>query len=146
MIIRAFELWSMPEVQVLAVLIGDRARLELAYSLMLALPGAPVLRYGEEIGMGENLRLRERNSIRTPMQWSAEENAGFSTAKELVRPVIDKGPYRYGEVNVEEHGLPQAGHIAISYNGKDYDLDVKSEPAANAEKVVICIQASGRAL
>src|SRR3954453_7985192 len=54
----------------LAPMLGDRRRLELAYSLMFSLPGAPVLRYGEEIGMGDNLRLRERNAIRTPMQWS----------------------------------------------------------------------------
>ena len=49
---------------------GDRRRLELAYSLMMALPGTPVLRYGDEIGMGDNLRLPERNCARTPMQWS----------------------------------------------------------------------------
>ena len=61
-----------------APMLGDRRRLELAYSLLFALPGAPVLRYGEEIGMGENLRLRGRDAIRTPMQWSAEPNGGFS--------------------------------------------------------------------
>ena len=86
----------------LAPMLGDQRRLELAYSLLLSLPGAPVLRYGEEIGMGENLRLRERDAIRTPMQWTAGPNAGFSTAERLVRPVVDRGPYRYEEVNVEE--------------------------------------------
>ena len=54
----------------LAPMLGDRRQLELAYSLLLALPGTPVIRYGEEIGMGEDLRLKERNAIRTPMQWS----------------------------------------------------------------------------
>jgi maltose alpha-D-glucosyltransferase/alpha-amylase len=85
----------------LAPMLGDRRRLELAYSLLFSLPGAPVLRYGEEIAMGENLRLKERNAIRTPMQWSSEPNGGFSTATHLVRPVIDGGPYGYHGVNVE---------------------------------------------
>jgi maltose alpha-D-glucosyltransferase/alpha-amylase len=85
----------------LAPMLGDRKRLELAYSLLLSLPGTPVLRYGEEIGMGEDLRLKERNAIRTPMQWSAEPNAGFSTAEKLVRRVIDEGPYGYRELNVD---------------------------------------------
>jgi maltose alpha-D-glucosyltransferase/alpha-amylase len=86
----------------LAPMLGDRRRLELAYSLMFSLPGAPVLRYGEEIGMGENLRLRERNAIRTPMQWSSEANGGFSPAAELVRPAIATGPYGYESVNVDD--------------------------------------------
>jgi maltose alpha-D-glucosyltransferase / alpha-amylase len=86
----------------LAPMLGDRRRLELAYSLMFALPGTPVLRYGDEIGMGENLALPERTAIRTPMQWSTERNAGFSTAGRLVRPVIAKGPYSYDKVNVEQ--------------------------------------------
>src|SRR5579872_2034516 len=66
---------------------GDRRRIELAYSLQFTLPGTPVLRYGEEIGMGENLRLRERYALRTPMQWTGEPGAGFSTApsRRLVR-------------------------------------------------------------
>jgi maltose alpha-D-glucosyltransferase / alpha-amylase len=85
----------------LAPMLGDRKRLELAYSLLLSLPGTPVLRYGEEIGMGEDLRLKERNAIRTPMQWSADVNAGFSTADRLVRRVIADGPYGYRAVNVD---------------------------------------------
>ena len=58
---------------------GDERRLKLAFSLMFALPGTPVLWYGDEIGMGDDLSLPERNSVRTPMQWSDEPNAGFST-------------------------------------------------------------------
>jgi maltose alpha-D-glucosyltransferase/alpha-amylase len=61
-----------------------------------------VLRYGEEIGMGENLRLAERNAIRTPMQWTNGPNGGFSTSERLVRPAIDSGPYGFDAVNVEE--------------------------------------------
>ena len=86
----------------LATMLGDPALLRFAYSLMLSLPGAPVLRYGEEIGMGEDLRLRERTAIRTPMQWSSARNGGFSTAEQLVRPAIDRGPYGYEHVNVED--------------------------------------------
>ncbi len=81
---------------------GQRQRLELAYSLQFTLPGTPVLRYGEEIGMGDDLKLPERNAIRTPMQWSDSENAGFSTAppSELVRPLVQNRPYRPDKVNV----------------------------------------------
>jgi maltose alpha-D-glucosyltransferase/alpha-amylase len=85
----------------LAPMLGDRKQLELAYSVLLSLPGTPVIRYGEEIGMGEDLRLKERNAIRTPMQWSSAANAGFSSAQKLVRPVVASGPYGYREVNVE---------------------------------------------
>ena len=59
---------------------GDRRRIELGYALQFSLPGTPVLRYGEEIGMGENLGLADRDAIRTPMQWDDGRNAGFSTA------------------------------------------------------------------
>jgi maltose alpha-D-glucosyltransferase/alpha-amylase len=85
----------------LAPMLGNRRHLELAYSVMFSLPGTPVLRYGDEIGMGEDLSLEERNAVRTPMQWSNEPHAGFSTAKKTVYPVIDKGVYGYGQVNVE---------------------------------------------
>ncbi|MCA1644909.1 MAG: alpha-glucosidase C-terminal domain-containing protein, partial [Chloroflexi bacterium] len=91
---------------------GDRRRIELMNSLMFTLPGTPVIRYGEEIGMGEDLSLPERESIRTPMQWSAQPNGGFSTAppEKLVRQVIATGEYRYERINVlaqrlDEHSL-----------------------------------------
>ncbi|RYG87694.1 trehalose synthase [bacterium] len=85
----------------LAPMLGDRRHLELAYSLLFALPGAQVIRYGDEIGMGDDLAQPEREAVRTPMQWSADRNAGFSTAKRIVQPVIRKGPYGYEHVNVE---------------------------------------------
>lgn len=85
----------------LSPMLGNRVQTELAYSVMFSLPGTPVIRYGDEIGMGDNLSLKERNSVRTPMQWSADENAGFSGAKKLVHPVIDNGPYAYEHVNVD---------------------------------------------
>jgi maltose alpha-D-glucosyltransferase / alpha-amylase len=85
-----------------APMLGDQARLRLAYSLVLSLPGTPVLRYGDEIGMGDDLRLKDRAAIRTPMQWSTERNAGFSKAETLARPVISRGIFGYEAVNVEE--------------------------------------------
>jgi maltose alpha-D-glucosyltransferase/alpha-amylase len=81
---------------------GDRKRLELAYSLQFTLRGTPVLRYGEEIGMGDDLLLKGRDAIRTPMQWSLLPNAGFSSAKpgDLARPVVTEGEFGYDKVNV----------------------------------------------
>ena len=78
---------------------GDRRRLELAYSLMFTLPGTPVLRYGDEIGMGDNLDLPERVAARTPMQWSTEPHGGFTKSDRPVVPVIENGPYGYAQVN-----------------------------------------------
>jgi maltose alpha-D-glucosyltransferase/alpha-amylase len=82
---------------------GDRKRLELAYSLQFTLRGTPVLRYGDEIGMGEDLSLTGRYAIRTPMQWSGGRNAGFSTApvKRLIRPVIADGDFGFEKINVD---------------------------------------------
>jgi maltose alpha-D-glucosyltransferase/alpha-amylase len=83
---------------------GQQDRLRMAYSLQFTMPGTPALRYGDEIGMGEDLRLPERDAIRTPMQWSDSPNAGFSDAPadRLVRPVIDDGDYSYRHVNVTD--------------------------------------------
>ncbi len=85
----------------LAPMLGSEARLKLAYSVMFSLPGTPVLRYGDEIGMGDDLGLPEREAVRTPMQWTDEPQAGFSLSKKTVRPLIDHGPYGFREVNVE---------------------------------------------
>ena len=78
---------------------GDRRRIELAYSLLFTLPGTPVVRYGDEIGMGEDLSLPERNCARTPMQWSAEPQGGFTKGERPVLPVIGAGPFGYAHVN-----------------------------------------------
>ncbi|MGC1480125.1 MAG: alpha-amylase family protein [Chthoniobacterales bacterium] len=87
----------------LAPMLGDRAHIELAYSLMFSLPGTPVMRYGDEIGMGDDLSLNERDAVRTPMQWTDEANSGFSSAKkrDLIHPLIDEGVYDYDRLNVE---------------------------------------------
>lgn len=80
---------------------GDRDRIRMVYSLLFSMPGTPVLFYGEEIGMGEDLRAEGRLAVRTPMQWSAERNGGFSTAdrSELPGPIPD-GEYGPERVNV----------------------------------------------
>jgi maltose alpha-D-glucosyltransferase/alpha-amylase len=78
---------------------GDRRRLELAYSLLCTLPGTPVIRYGDELAMGDNLDLPERGCARTAMQWSTEPHAGFTESDKPSVAVIDKGPYGYEHVN-----------------------------------------------
>src|SRR5690242_12141491 len=67
---------------------GDRRRLEPAYSLMMTLPGTPVIRYGDEIGMGDDLAQPERDCARTPMQWSTEPHGGFTKSNNPVLPLI----------------------------------------------------------
>jgi maltose alpha-D-glucosyltransferase/alpha-amylase len=83
---------------------GDRRHIELAYSMQFTSPGTPVLRYGEEIGMGEDLSLPGRDAIRTPMQWEADRTGGFSTAapEELVKPMTGRGAYSPRKVNVHD--------------------------------------------
>ena len=78
---------------------GDQRRLELAYSLMFTLPGTPVVRYGDELGMGDDLSLPERACARTAMQWSDEPHGGFTKNAKPHTPVIDKGPYGYQHIN-----------------------------------------------
>jgi maltose alpha-D-glucosyltransferase/alpha-amylase len=88
----------------LAPLLGnDRRQIELMNALLLSLPGTPVLYYGDELGMGDNIYLGDRNGVRTPMQWSADRNAGFSQANphRLFLPVILESEYHYEAVNVE---------------------------------------------
>jgi maltose alpha-D-glucosyltransferase/alpha-amylase len=81
---------------------GDRRRIELAYSLMFTLPGTPVIRYGDELGMGDDLKLPERDCARTPMQWSTEPQAGFTDGGKPPLPVISDGPYGYEHVNAAQ--------------------------------------------
>lgn len=83
---------------------GDIRRIKLAHSLMMSMSGTPVIRYGSEIGMGDDLTLEGRTAVRTPMQWSNTKNGGFSSADpdRLVRPVIDQGAYGYQHVNVAD--------------------------------------------
>ncbi|MCI0459137.1 MAG: putative maltokinase, partial [Gemmataceae bacterium] len=88
----------------LAPLLGNsRRRIELMNGLLFSMPGTPVLYYGDEIGMGDNVYLGDRNGVRTPMQWSADRNAGFSRAnpQKLYLPVIIDPEYHYEAINVE---------------------------------------------
>jgi len=88
----------------LAPLVGnDRRKMELLHGLLFSLPGTPVLYYGDEIGMGDNIFLGDRNGVRTPMQWSADRNAGFSRAnpQRLILPITIDPEYHYEAINVE---------------------------------------------
>ncbi|RJP20388.1 MAG: maltose alpha-D-glucosyltransferase [Candidatus Abyssobacteria bacterium SURF_5] len=82
---------------------NNRRRIEMMNGLLLSLPGTPVIYYGDEIGMGDNYYLGDRNGVRTPMQWSADRNAGFSSAnpQKLYLPVIIDPEYHYESLNVE---------------------------------------------
>ena len=82
---------------------NDRRRIELMNALLFSLPGTPVIYYGDEIGMGDNFYLGDRNGVRTPMQWSGDRNAGFSRAnpQKLYLPVIIDPEYHYEAVNVD---------------------------------------------
>src|SRR6185369_718746 len=88
----------------LAPLLGnDRRVIELVNALLLSLPGTPVIYYGDELGMGDNIYLGDRNGVRTPMQWSLDRNGGFSRAnpQQLVLPPLMDPLYGYQSVNVE---------------------------------------------
>jgi maltose alpha-D-glucosyltransferase/alpha-amylase len=96
----------------LAPLLGnDRRKIELMNVLLFSLPGTPVIYYGDEIGMGDNIYLGDRNGVRTPMQWSSDRNAGFSSANPqrlYLPPVIDY-EYHFESINVEtQHNNPQS--------------------------------------
>jgi len=99
----------------LAPLLGnDRRQIELLNALLFSLPGTPVLYYGDEIGMGDNVYLGDRNGVRTPMQWSADRNAGFSTANphRLYLPLITEQGYHYEAVNVENQAANPASLLS----------------------------------
>jgi maltose alpha-D-glucosyltransferase/alpha-amylase len=80
---------------------NNRKKIELAFSLLFSLPGSPVLYYGDEIGMGDNVSLFDRNGLRTPMQWTPDKTAGFSSAAQLYAPPITDPEYDSSTVNVE---------------------------------------------
>ena len=82
---------------------NSRRRIELLNYLLLTLPGTPVIYYGDELGMGDNIYLGDRNGVRTPMQWTGDRNAGFSRADpaRLFAPVIMDPVYGYQAINVE---------------------------------------------
>jgi maltose alpha-D-glucosyltransferase/alpha-amylase len=83
---------------------NDRRKLELIHSLLFTLPGSPIIYYGDELGMGDNIWMHDRNGVRTPMQWNATENAGFSQApgRSLYSPLIRDETYGFRQLNVEK--------------------------------------------
>ena len=89
---------------------NDRRKIELMNSMLLSMPGTPILYYGDEIGMGDNYYLGDRDGVRTPMQWSSDRNAGFSRAnpQQLYLPVILDPVYGYQTINVESQSREQA--------------------------------------
>jgi maltose alpha-D-glucosyltransferase/alpha-amylase len=97
---------------------GDKRRLAMAHALLFSLPGTPILRYGEEIGMGDDLSRPERLAVRTPMQWSNEPNSGFSRAPAelLAAPLIDEGDYAYSKLNVYAQTLEDDSLLARTSN------------------------------
>jgi maltose alpha-D-glucosyltransferase/alpha-amylase len=99
----------------LAPLLGnDRRKIELLNALLFSLPGTPVIYYGDEIGMGDNVYLGDRNGVRTPMQWTADRNAGFSTANphRLYLPLITEQGYHYESINVETQAANPASLLS----------------------------------
>jgi maltose alpha-D-glucosyltransferase/alpha-amylase len=99
----------------LAPLLGnDRRKIELLNALLFSLPGTPVVYYGDEIGMGDNVYLGDRDGVRTPMQWTADRNAGFSTSNphRLYLPLITEQEYHYESVNVETQSANPASLLS----------------------------------
>ena len=129
----------------LAPLLGnDRARIEVANSLLFTLPGAPVVYYGDELGMGDNIWLEDRDGVRTPMQWSAEPNAGFSTAsaEELYAPLIENEAYGYQQLNVEA----QRADPGSLLNWMRRAIRVRKAHAALARGEVCFLEAANQAV
>jgi maltose alpha-D-glucosyltransferase/alpha-amylase len=104
---------------------NDRCKIEIAHSLLFTLPGSPTMYYGDEIGMGDNIWLPDRNGVRTPMQWNDEANAGFSDPpiQSLYSPVIDDDVYGPHVVNVEI----QSNDTFSMWNAIRHMIDVRKE-------------------
>ena len=81
---------------------NDRRKIELAYSILFTIPGTPIIYYGDEIGMGDNIHLHDRNGVRTPMQWDSSIQAGFSTSAKLFSPVVKADGFDPMRVNVKD--------------------------------------------
>lgn len=94
---------------------NDRRKVELLNSIVFTLPGSPIIYYGDEIGMGDNIHLGDRNGVRTPMHWTADRNAGFSKAdpSQLFLPVVTDAVYGYQSVNIEAQ--KQATHSLLNW-------------------------------
>ena len=138
---------------------GDINKIELLYAVMLSLPGAPIIYYGDEIGMGDNIWLNDRDGVRTPMQWTSAKNGGFSERAPdgLVLPVIDQGQYSYRNINVEAQiddtgslfnrlrALIEVRKIHPAFSSQEFKILFRDRPAIFAVerfepgKSIICI-------
>ena len=115
---------------------NNRRRIELLNALLFSFPGTPILYYGDEIGMGDNIYLGDRNGVRTPMQWSADRNAGFSRANpgRLYCPVIMDPVYGYEPVNVEaQHSDPSLAPALDAQHDRAAQAVPRSSAAAAIE-------------
>ncbi len=130
---------------------NSRAEIEMINALLLSLPGSPFLYYGDEIGMGDNIWLQDRDAVRSPMQWNPDRNAGFSTADpgKLYLPVVQSLVYHFNHVNVEA----QAAHASSLLHWNRQVLAVrKAHPAfglgvyRNVEASAECVLAFVREL
>ncbi len=95
---------------------NDRRRIELLNGLLMSMPGTPIIYYGDEIGMGDNIYLGDRNGVRTPMQWNGGTNAGFSTSpipERLYSPLISNSVYGFQAVNVDSQ--KRSNHSLLSW-------------------------------
>ncbi len=127
----------------------DRREMELMNAILFSLPGTVILYYGDEIGMGDNFYLGDRNGVRTPMQWSADKNAGFSSAnpQQLYLPIIIDPEYHYEAVNVEVQQANPSSFlwwikrlIRVSRKYKAFSRGDISFLATNNAKVLTCIR------
>jgi maltose alpha-D-glucosyltransferase / alpha-amylase len=111
---------------------NDRRKIELMNSLLLSMPGTPIVYYGDEIGMGDNYYLGDRDGVRTPMQWSADRNAGFSRAnpQQLYLPAIMDPIYGYQAINVEA----QASDPSSLLNWMRRMIAVRKPPGLRARR------------
>jgi len=108
---------------------GDTRKIKLLLSILLTLPGAPILYYGDEIGMGDNIQLDDRHGVRTPMQWDASANGGFSTAAKTYSPVIADATFGYQRVNVAQQ---RADPNSLWYTTQKLLATRKQHPALRA--------------
>jgi len=129
----------------LAPLLGNgRRQMELFMALLLSLPGSPVIYYGDEIGMGDNLHLGDRNAVRTPMQWSSDRNGGFSKADfaDLYLPPLMDPVYGYQAVNVEA----QTRSITSFLHWCRRFIDIRKQHSAFADGEYLPIETSNEAV
>ena len=119
----------------------DRRRIELINSLLLSMPGTPVIYYGDELGMGDNIHLGDRDGVRTPMQWSSDRNGGFSRAdpEQLVLPPVMGSLYGYDAVNVESqsrdpHSLLNWTRTMLADAPREASVRTRHDPLPESEQ------------